>query len=371
MDNVFFFTILMIFIAAFVGTIVRYRNRDKCLKGFADYFVRVVFKDKKTVWGSLRVFYNSLELIYTAPYLDPDGSHYETSFIVYQDQYPNLLMIKRFHDELTPAHQRRRQREIEITYHPNVWRRAWRRACNVLNLTRDAFTQAFGTLLGQMKKTTGSAFLTSQEGRLQQTAQGILATSNASYEPILEKYIGRRIVLEISQDGQTVEYCGVLKDYTNAFLCILDVPIEEAQEFNLANPQQLEVNRLLDFELSPNPRERAEDGKLKIDLAIKVTNKGGSPVHITHAEGQDYSQVIGRDIAPGTSERLVLEGIPFHGVKPEPPSDTSAMFTAPETPAQFLNVLPQVRLWIRASRYMDIIVPRPLGIVRHGAEHVD
>ncbi len=33
-------------------------------------------------------------------------------------------------------------------------------------------------------------------------------------------------------------------------------------------------------------------------------------------------------------------------------------------------VLPEVRLWIRANRYTDLVVPRPTGIVRHGAESI-
>lgn len=48
---------------------------------------------------------------------------------------------------------------------------------------------------------------------------GSVATS---YEPLLEKYIGHKVVLEIIKGDKIVEYPGVLKDYTADFIAILD-----------------------------------------------------------------------------------------------------------------------------------------------------
>jgi hypothetical protein len=53
--------------------------------------------------------------------------------------------------------------------------------------------------------------------------QQIVGTVGTSYEPLLEKYIGRKVVLEIKKDDKVIEYCGVLKDYTSEFISVLDI----------------------------------------------------------------------------------------------------------------------------------------------------
>lgn len=373
MDSILLISIAVIFLAAFVGTIIRYRTRDKCLKEFRGHFVTTEFKDGKAVWGRVGLYHNGFELVYNAPYLDPDGSHYETSYLVYQDQFPNLLMLRRLHDELTPENRKRRQAEVRRAYHPNLLRRIGRRLRNFFNLMRDAFSQAFSTIIAQSKRGGAGNLISTQEGRINQTVQTIIGAGAASYEPMLEKYIGRKVVLEIPKGGQVVEYCGILKEYTAAFLCVLDIPVTEEHEFNLANSSQLEVNTNLDFEIAPDLREYTENDVLKVDLGMKIHNKGARDVEVCHAEGANYSQRVDLRIAAGEVSEFVLKGIPLPRIKPvEPLPEIDARLVGKPSvdPASPGFPIPQVRLWIKARRWMDIVVPRPLGVIRHGAEGV-
>lgn len=46
---------------------------------------------------------------------------------------------------------------------------------------------------------------------------------NTSYEPLLEKYLGKKVILKLSRGGKMIEYSGVLKGYTAEFLELMDV----------------------------------------------------------------------------------------------------------------------------------------------------
>jgi hypothetical protein len=48
--------------------------------------------------------------------------------------------------------------------------------------------------------------------------------------PLLEKYMGRKVVLELIKGDKLLEYCGVLKDYTAEFVEIMDVNYKEKED---------------------------------------------------------------------------------------------------------------------------------------------
>ena len=51
----------------------------------------------------------------------------------------------------------------------------------------------------------------------------LTTTADSSYEPLIEKYIGHKIILEAVRNDKSLRYCGVLKDYTKEFIEIMDV----------------------------------------------------------------------------------------------------------------------------------------------------
>jgi hypothetical protein len=360
MDKVLLLSIVLIFAAAFIGSMIRYRTRDKCLKGFRGYFVTLEMLDGKRVWGALDVYHNALELVYPSPHLDPGGTHVETSFILYQDQYDGLLALRRMHDELSAENRKRRADELERTYQPGFVRRMARRIGNLCNLLRDAFSQAVSVFIGQVKKTNPSALVASQDARITSTATQIIKAGAAAYEPILEKYIGRKVVLEVGREGGTHEYCGVLKDYSDSFITLLNVPEVEECDFNLADPDQLEVNENLDFEISAERDEQAS----RLNLVVRLTNKGAEPVKICRAEGPDYAQHLDRTVAQGETAEFELSHVPVVRSEDDVADAVSASGDTDHAG------LPPLRLWVKAPRYMDLVVPRAGGTIRHGAERV-
>ena len=216
-------TILFIIFAAGVGAFIRKRSRDKCLKDFSQNMVTLEDISGKAIWGKLRVENTGLEFVYPKKHKDEEG-HDETSYILYKYEYPNIGALIRFHDELSECNKKEREKELKRTYHPTLLRRLKRKVKNVFKTIRDSVMEIVNLLMSQAKKATpAGAVLTSQDKYVTQMKQELMGSVGASFEPLLERYIGHRVVLELIKGDKILEYCGVLKEYTADFLEIMDV----------------------------------------------------------------------------------------------------------------------------------------------------
>lgn len=216
-------TILFIIFAAGVGVFVRKRSRDKCLRDFEKNMVTLEDVSGKTVWGNLRVENTGLEFIYSEKYKDKDG-HDETSYILYKYEFPNIQAVVRFHDDLSEKNRKARDRELVRTYHPKWPRRFKRRLLNVFRTVRDSVVEIVNLMISQAKKVAPAGkMLTTQDKYVTQMRQELMGSVGTSFEPLLERYIGRKVVLEMIKGDKVLEYCGVLKDYTADFVEIMDV----------------------------------------------------------------------------------------------------------------------------------------------------
>ena len=80
------------------------------------------------------------------------------------------------------------------------------------------------------KATPAGTVLASQDKYVSQMKQELMGSVGASYEPLLERYIGNRVVLELIRGDTVFEYCGVLKEYTADFIEVMDVDYEADQD---------------------------------------------------------------------------------------------------------------------------------------------
>jgi len=65
--------------------------------------------------------------------------------------------------------------------------------------------------------------LTAQDKYTSKMKQELIGSSGAFYKPLLEKYIGHKVICELIKGEKTLKYTGVLKDYTAEFIEIMDV----------------------------------------------------------------------------------------------------------------------------------------------------
>ncbi|MHC4123490.1 MAG: hypothetical protein ACYSSI_07955, partial [Planctomycetota bacterium] len=102
MPDTFAVTIIFIALATFFAAFIRRRKKDKCLKDFSSNMVTLESVSGKTIWGKLRVENTGLEFIYPEKHKDDKG-HDETSYILYKYEFPNILALIRYHDQLSES----------------------------------------------------------------------------------------------------------------------------------------------------------------------------------------------------------------------------------------------------------------------------
>ncbi len=263
--NLLLLTIVFIFASAIVGAVVARRKRDRCLKLFDDYHLTMAMVDGQTIWGDLRVFSQGIELKYDAPYRSKQGV-IKSSYLFYQPEIEQVLAFFRYLGDLTEDEQRERLRQVEARFRPGVMRRFRRSILNILNTIRDAFSQAMNAFIGQMAKVGGkSSAAASQKGEMQTIGKSLLGAVGNAYEPMLERHIGKPIVIEMPAkgDGTNIELCGYLAEYSDKYLAM----------FNVEQPVQETINLPCDETIE-------RDGvKIEVDSAsLWVTNTSSVPL---------------------------------------------------------------------------------------------
>jgi len=224
--DTFAVTVVFIVLAGFVAAFVRKRSRDKCLKDFSANMVTLEETSGEEICGELNVENTGLEFVYPNKQTGKQGQE-ETSYILYKYEYPRIAALIRYHNQLSERNKKERERELERTYHPTVLRRLKRRTVNVFKTVRDSVMEVMNMLISQAKRGgaggAGGAVLTSQDKYVSQMKQELVGSVGTSFEPLLERYIGHKVVLELMKGEKMFEYCGVLKEYTAEFVEVMDV----------------------------------------------------------------------------------------------------------------------------------------------------
>ena len=235
MDNALLITIIFIIVTTVVGTFLNSRRRDRCLTSFRDFMVTLLEKDGKRVWGHLAIETSGLELLYSEDYQDQD--HIETSYILFKEEYDRIHLLLRFHSELSEENKRRRIQEVKRAYHPPPLLLLARKARNVANTCKDSIFEVLG--LAMTRATTANpalAPLASQQKSIKRGEKGIAGYLGRSYDPILEKHIGKQVVLEITTvGGEVKEYVGIFKEYSSQFLQVMDVSYQDGDQTRICD----------------------------------------------------------------------------------------------------------------------------------------
>jgi len=177
----------------------------------------------KTIYGKLRVENTGLELIYQD--IDKSENRYaKASYIFYKSEFQKIQALIRFHDQLSDENKKQRKIQLEKTYHPSALRKLKRKILNLFKTVRDSVAEVTNLLMSRAKKTASiGTTLTSQDKYVTQMKQELLGSVGTSFEPLLERYIGRKVILELIKGDKIFEYSGILKEYTANFLQIMDV----------------------------------------------------------------------------------------------------------------------------------------------------
>lgn len=322
-DNALSITLLFVFISALIGTILKNMSVDKCLRHFDDFHVTLELASGDLIWGTLQMYNTGMELLYRDPRLD-SGGHYETSFILYSSEYDHIQSICRYHGDLTPKRRRIRGNDIRKTYQPTIFSRAVRWLRNLVNTFADAFSKALNLIIGQMKKVSPGSVILKQDAHLTKIGTDIIGYAGNAYDSILERYIGKKVVVEVNYADRKEEFLGVLKEYTSAFMELLNV----YYLYNVAIP--LKGEGVGHIEISGlhliHEKER-----------FRIQNQSASPI-VVYAVVKDGEHI-------SINEEI-------------PPNETKTIFNNDPDAAAVVAL-------IQTTRVVDLILPRSKALIRH------
>ena len=227
-SNTVWITILFILGFSLLIMILNRRMRDRCLKDFDGFLSTMVDKTGKRLWGRLKVYTTGLEFAYRDEHIDKEG-HIETSSILYKQEFSNLFLVIRFHDELSEKNQARRIRQLNRSLHPKLHRRLARSTRNLMVSLKDALTDITSAVVSSVGSSSPAVkAFTGQQRQLTRAQTELVGYAGTAYDPILERHIGSQVVIEISNPSNVVEeHVGVLKEYSADFLEVMGVKYKD------------------------------------------------------------------------------------------------------------------------------------------------
>ncbi len=247
----FTITIVVILTAALISAFSRRVKRDKCLYDFNnDPVVLEKITGEIAGEGILRVENTGLEFIFPEEKMDSKTQSVLSSYIFYKYEYPQIQALIRFHDRLSDEGKKAREKELKRTYNPSILKKIKRKIQNFFKTISDSLTELANAMVMHLQKSgAAGALLKSQDKYLKQINQNIIESVGAAFDPILERYIGHKVVFELIKGESLHRYSGVLKEYTANYIEILDVLYEingkSPQKADIIIPQKLGIIRHL------------------------------------------------------------------------------------------------------------------------------
>lgn len=314
---------LVIIAAALISAYVRSSRKDRCLKDFDGFHVTVERKNNRVIWGTMHLFSTGFDLKYSGDV--QDEHHVETSYVFYKDEFHDLQAIYRYARELDEKNQKRRAKSMQRSFHPNPLRRFGRSLRNFMNTASDSLNDALGLVVGRARKPGAKVITDTSEAYVKNIGKDLIGYVGTSYDPLLEHYIGSRVVMEMMENGEVHEHVGILKEYSADFLEVLDVyfPLPKCVSVSSGKSSYLEEKVTMAL----------ENGRLQ------VHNVGDKPVHVETVKVNGVVKEVNAIVAGGEQIALHLDG--EHA---------------------------EVSVNVRIAARLDMIVPRSHALIRHRAE---
>jgi small nuclear ribonucleoprotein (snRNP)-like protein len=238
--NDFWLTMAILFAAAAVAAFMARRKRDRCLKYFTDEPVIIPMESGKWIWGRFFAYPKAIELVFDNPQPD-DSGRVKANYILYGTELDELTKILQIPPQSGTPEYQSWQREVESIANPSLYRRINRWVWNTVNALRDAISQSFNILIGSMKNTTPMGKVAGADKRAGEIGNTLLGTVPNSYEPVLEKYLSKQVVVEMLENDEVIELAGVLQEYSGKYLLLRDVAYQPDVDIGSPLPERFDI----------------------------------------------------------------------------------------------------------------------------------
>lgn len=226
-DNLFWMAIGLIFFVTLFGGLVRRLKRDRCLLLFHTHHVTFLADGKNAVAGDMNATSRGIELGFDQFDTVTTG-RVRTGMLVYDQELSGCVVLCRTEHGLTDAEKTRRRRQLLRLVNPHLLQRSGRQLINFINIVRDAIIQSVGLFLGKIGGRPGGlqTLAREQSSRLTEFSGNVLGLFNNAYEPLLERHIGKPVVLTVrtreKPEIMEVDFYGYLGDYNERFIILLN-----------------------------------------------------------------------------------------------------------------------------------------------------
>lgn len=236
----FWLPMILLFVAATVTAIATRRKRDRCLKYFNREPVMILMQSGKWLWGRFIAYPKAMELVFENPEADESG-HQKASYVLYTPEVDGIKKILQSPPQEGSKEYEKWQKEILRIANPSLLRRLRRWIWNVFNTLRDAVSQSLGMILGTLKTKSPMGKVAGADKRAGDIGNTLLGTVPNAYEPVLEKYLSKQVIVETLEDGEVMEFAGLLQEYSGKYLLLRNVAYKPEIDIGTPLPNRFDV----------------------------------------------------------------------------------------------------------------------------------
>lgn len=236
----FWLPMMFLFVAATIAAIAAQRKRDRCLKYFNREAVMILMQSGKWLWGRFVAYPKGMELLFERPEQDESGLK-KASYVLYPPEVDKIKKIIQPSPTPGTREHARWQKEIDRIAHPSLFRRFRRWVWNGFNTLRDAVSQSLGMIIGSVKKKTPMGKVAEADKRAGEVGKTLLSTVPNAYEPVLEKYLSRQVVVEMLEGGDVLEFSGLLQEYSDTYLLLRNVVYKPNVDWDVPLTERFDI----------------------------------------------------------------------------------------------------------------------------------
>ncbi len=370
MDNLFFLTLGFIFLGALITNLTQWRKRDRVLKDIDGFHTTIEMQNNKKVWGKTSLYSNGMELHFSREVQNSHGNPIN-SYILYRDDIDNIRAIYRYQNELTEENIALRKQELASTCKPHFWIRLKRRLIVFFHTFNDAIGEALNVFLARMKGGNSGMVFNTQSDYLKKMGTTALSVIGNAYDPILEQYVNQRVVVRLN-DGKDEEFCGFLKEYSSAWISVLDCQLSKTTQIELDDIDRLTLLRDMDFSYL---LYEGDNDSYILEVVIKYF--GIQPLTLLSVDGDDYHHPINKTIKRQQSISFTLDNLPAETFKHlsedllpmefEMTAELRRKGEPPKSNSIYQSILPNLILRYQYISIGDVYLPRTLAVLRHSS----
>ncbi|MCD6505638.1 hypothetical protein J7M22_03335 [Candidatus Poribacteria bacterium] len=336
---------IFVVLTTIVTTIFSLIRKDKCLKKLRGKFVRLQLRNEQFYDGIFRLETTGIEIV--SEKLRVEGK--EASFLLSGKWKDQVHAFVRYHDVMLEHERQERDNELEKVYHPRLAVRLRRKIKVAFNTLKNALNQILTKIIGQVK----SRFKAVEAQKfIEETSREALEyTVETVYDRLIDRLVGTKVVVAAGKQ----EYEGVLADYTNEWIELMEVNYRDYWEFQVWERDRKKGTAYIDphglkFERQGDKLIIYNRGPFRVQLQ-KLGFRGRRP----NVEWKIY-----KFIEPFGKFEITLR--PVAGVVVSPFEDVKTAIPIP------FHEYQEIKLSFETHRMADITMPRGYASIRHRSE---